>query len=444
MFGKTQLSALLCKQGRRGSKRVQYLLLILLTGLFTLVFFNVEHSTIYAQQTPPTGAIINAFSGVVKVKRDSGESKDPSEYEIMQSYRDKLWIANSSSFANITFFNQSQTQTSDFEPAIRVEGRDLPTLYNFPCRIERPGSITVAWGFQEKETSFCNRFEVNVGDGATGRSAEGNLIARKSYFQLAVENNSLPQQITVARSEDLTFTHIYSASGIVTVDVLVGAVEITDVDGEVINVNSGNRYAQGSSEIVTINLSRAAASSSIRRFLNDEQWLPEVKPLLDKLKVALQDQIREQNRGFHSFIPDALLGSDSGFRRDINQVDRRPEIDPLGPALSGTLTFTDEVGDIRSGTFVLDNGGAIDLEVDLEQRTITVEGINARPNSVYGLSGDNAFGTIVLEDSGVIFNNINVNAGDAIRIDAFGVDGQEPEVGDSFRGTIIRGRVPDR
>ena len=177
---------------------------------------------------------------------------------------------------------------------------------------------------------------------------------------------------------------------------------------------------------------------------------PTVQVTLNAVRIETLAAVREQNRGFGLFLPTALTGADSGFRRDIEQVERRNEIDSLGAPIDGTFTrTTDNPNGIDDGTFVTNDGQTIPITLDFDERQITIGGVDGR-SSTYGLRGDRAFGAIILEDDGAIFDAsgesvIEVNSGNTLQVEIFGVDGREPSVGEPFSGRLIQGGIiPDR
>ncbi|HAC62031.1 MAG TPA: hypothetical protein DCF68_00485 [Cyanothece sp. UBA12306] len=84
-----------------------------------------------------------------------------------------------------------------------------------------------------------------------------------------------------------------------------------------------------------------------------------------------------------------------------------------------TATFTDGLGKVT------------DIGIDFGDRSISIDGNSGVANEV-GLSGNNARGVV------------NLDNGRQIGIEVFGVNGEEPEIGDRFQGTFTDGIAPDR
>jgi hypothetical protein len=157
------------------------------------------------------------------------------------------------------------------------------------------------------------------------------------------------------------------------------------------------------------------------------QSLP-VQTTLNQARVETIAAIRRQNRdrqGFNStFLQEALSGSDGGSTRQrglSNVVIRNPVVTP------GIFTRT---GD-NTAIFTDGNRNRTEITVDFEAQTISINGNAGRANNA-GLSGNTAVGTVVDGN------------GRVTRIQVLGVDGEEPPVGQPFRGSLTTGIAPDR
>jgi hypothetical protein len=155
-----------------------------------------------------------------------------------------------------------------------------------------------------------------------------------------------------------------------------------------------------------------------------------VQITLNQARVETIAAIRRQNRdrqGFtRTFLQEALSGADGGFngqRGLSNVVIRNPVTTPGIFVRTGenTATFTSTVNNRTNQT---------EIVVDYDQ-TISINGNSGRANNA-GLSGNNAVGTVVDGD------------GRVTRIQVVGVDGEEPPVGQPFRGSLTTGIAPDR
>lgn len=155
---------------------------------------------------------------------------------------------------------------------------------------------------------------------------------------------------------------------------------------------------------------------------------PAVEATIAALRPDLLTAIRNQERrqaGFRAtFLQDALSGSEGDFDGQRG----RPAVTIINPQVTlGTFTRTGE----NQATFTDTSGNQIPIQVDFGDRTITI-GNQQGTSSSAGLSGNNAVGTVVLPN------------GQIIRIDVFGVNGEEPAENVPYRGSLTQGIVPDR
>jgi hypothetical protein len=158
--------------------------------------------------------------------------------------------------------------------------------------------------------------------------------------------------------------------------------------------------------------------------------------------AAVRRQIRDRTTFTGSFLRDALNGGESEFNRDFDgQRGRRTELIIGGERDDGTFqrSVNDRNGsDIVRGSFLPDPTPSnpeprqVNIEADLNQRTITINGQRGRSSDA-GLSGNNAVGTVQLD------------SGRVIRLEIFDVGGSAPEPGETYRGRLIQGGLqPDR
>jgi len=128
------------------------------------------------------------------------------------------------------------------------------------------------------------------------------------------------------------------------------------------------------------------------------------------------------DRGFRStFLQDALGGGDSNFE-GVEPVVAAPTVIP------GIFTRT---GGSTAIFTPADGSPSVPISVDFDTGAISIDGTSGIANSV-GLSGNNASGTVILED------------GRAVRVRVFSIGGEEPPIGRSFRGSLSTGIEPDR
>ncbi len=157
--------------------------------------------------------------------------------------------------------------------------------------------------------------------------------------------------------------------------------------------------------------------------------------------AAVRRQARERSTFTGTFLRDALDGVDQPFNRGFDgQRGRETELIIGGERDDGTFERSpndDNDSDIVNGTFTPDptpnnpEPNPVRIQADLNRRTVRINGRSGRSSDA-GLSGNNAAGTVHLDN------------GRVIRIEVFGVDGEAPEPGQNYRGRLIQGGLqPD-
>ena len=155
--------------------------------------------------------------------------------------------------------------------------------------------------------------------------------------------------------------------------------------------------------------------------------------LLEGFQESLPDLekvvLKPQTDGFTStFLGEALTGGDSFSRpSDPQKGESATNFTSLGNT-SGTFLRTGE----NTATFTPATGGPIvPITVNFDSQTITIGGVSGIASSL-GLSGNNASGTVILQN------------GQAIRLEVFGVNRKEPRIGTTLPGQLSVGSVRDR
>lgn len=166
----------------------------------------------------------------------------------------------------------------------------------------------------------------------------------------------------------------------------------------------------------------------------------EVQQTINAVRIETLAAVKEQGRGFRrTFLSDALTGGESDLYSRRGQS-LNIQIDTIADGIftrtgDNVGIFTPTTGGTIPAYIQRNPDGSIPITLDFDQQTIAIGGVTGTA-SYLGLSGNNASGTIVL------------NNGQIVRVEAFGVDGNEPNIapnpGSSFRGRLITGIAPDR
>jgi hypothetical protein len=131
-----------------------------------------------------------------------------------------------------------------------------------------------------------------------------------------------------------------------------------------------------------------------------------------------------------TFLPEALTGRDFLFEDSLPSTGA---FIPTNAAETGIFTRTGK----NQATFTPSGAGTFRIfQLDINQgKILSVNGLSVS-NSTFGLSGNAATGTIQLSN------------GQFLRLEVFGVDGNEPKIApkqpSSFQGIITPGIPPDR
>ena len=126
-------------------------------------------------------------------------------------------------------------------------------------------------------------------------------------------------------------------------------------------------------------------------------------------------------QGFLGPIRNGFEPPPESFRPVSSRDVINPEVTP------GVFVRTGE----NTATFTDGDGNVTDISVDFDNRSIAIDGESGISNNA-GLSGNNALGTVNLEN------------GRLVRIEVFGVGGEEPDQQVPFQGTLTEGLAPDR
>jgi len=311
-------------------KKLKYFFIALLSGILIFFLFQVA-SVSYAQNQEPQRATFdpsrrvgnrieidtNAFRGNIRVYPNGRTpTRSPGEHPVLISSgntRDQLWVAgDSQSWAHFQFWSRTEYQAPRVDPLVQAGIDRTATRYTFPCAIDGGGANVFAWGLTPVGSSVCENIVVRDSD---WRSNNGNPLASKSNSQQFADASN---QITVSRSAKLALIYVYNSDGNVALDVLVGAVQISTLNGLTNSVSAGNRYIHspegGRIEPIN-NLNEVVDSPSIQTFLNETNWSSDLASLLTELKSALSISYQEpQLNELHQEI----LNTHNQLRSEVN------------------------------------------------------------------------------------------------------------------------------
>lgn len=210
------------------------------------------------------------------------------------------------------------------------------------------------------------------------------------------------------------------------ITVLEGIVDVFDTKDA-----SGTTTTLNAGQTVTVTLDGgvgkvAPATEEQLRDIGETLFQGFNDPLPDLEKVAI---IRQPGTGFTStFLNDAIVGGDS-FDRTFDPQKNKPSVNIDGVSVQGTFVRTGQ----NTAIFVPNATGSPirTISIDFDRRTISIDGESGVANSL-GLSNRNASGTVILQN------------GQAVRVEVFNVELEEPQIGQPYPGSLTTGRVLDR
>ena len=154
-----------------------------------------------------------------------------------------------------------------------------------------------------------------------------------------------------------------------------------------------------------------------------------VQETIKAVRIETLAALRRQSDRFRGFTRTFLADALNGTEGDLNP---RPSVSVriTNPQVV-TGTFYRRQG--NNAVFIPDNNpnSPVDISVDFDQRTIDIGG-NTGVSNRAGLSGNNASGSV-----------INAN-GQITQIEVFAVNGENPQEGVPYRGSLTTGVARDR
>ncbi|NEQ80745.1 MAG: hypothetical protein F6K26_10965 [Moorea sp. SIO2I5] len=265
--------------------------------LFPIYVFVKNPNSYASSSDMPRYATFDRIAGLLKVYPGGDKNKQPrspNEYPKLKRWKDLLWVSpDSKSWAHLQFWRNQPDGGNEnkIDPLVQVGPDDFngeSSEYTFPCR-ENLGTGVFGWGLTPVDGgSACERIVL----GMTGwmSDSSSNYWAEKSKNKQIRDNTPNSQEITISRTEELTLTYAYNLDSKLTVDVLVGAVTISSVAGQ-ISAEAGTRYVysgDGSQGTVSnINPAEVAQSEPVKIFLDTANWSSDVAPLIERFKEAL-------------------------------------------------------------------------------------------------------------------------------------------------------------
>lgn len=158
-----------------------------------------------------------------------------------------------------------------------------------------------------------------------------------------------------------------------------------------------------------------------------------VQTTLTEVRNEALAVVNAQNAGFRrSFLSEALTGDGDGLLygdgdSDVNRdAIRRMQV---FDSEMGVFVITNE--DTGEGVFRI-NGTNIEIpiQVDIDNAVVTIDGQSGQA-SFYGLRGNNAAATVILDN------------GEVLRVEVFDVNGQLPNAGVEVPGIFQTGTIPE-
>ncbi|MBD2386058.1 hypothetical protein [Cylindrospermum sp. FACHB-282] len=159
------------------------------------------------------------------------------------------------------------------------------------------------------------------------------------------------------------------------------------------------------------------------------QESPQVQETLKAVRIQTLAALRNQAKRIEGFTKTFLADALDGTEGDLNPRPRA-SVRIINPQVT-TGTFFRREGNVA--TFIPDNNpnSPKRISVDFDKGTVTIDGKTGVSNKA-GLSGNNASGSV-----------IDAN-GQITQINVFGVNGDQPQEGIPYRGSLTTGVARDR
>ncbi len=214
--------------------------------------------------------------------------------------------------------------------------------------------------------------------------------------------------------------------------VLQGRVEITSSESPGVKVSVGP--GQGLTTTASGALPTTSSGQGAVETLSTNQLQTIAAPMITGFQVPLPDLnkvavLKPQTEGFApTFLREALVGREGTLEFDGQKGQASLTIQNPN-TIPGVFTRTGT----NTGFFTASPPASfsVPLTINFNTGTLTIGGTSGIANS-FGLSGNNASGTVVLQN------------GQVIQLQVFGVNQREPPIPSTLPGTLTTGQIRDR
>ncbi len=276
-----------------------WLILMVAVGLFPIFGWGMVVKSYASHEARPRTATFYKVKGNVRVyPNGSSPEKTPNQHPVLRSsatVKDKLLVVgDSKSWAHLQFWKKQPNKSRRIDPLVQAGVNKTLTEYTFACHA-KVGTTVFAWGLTPVGFSACERIVLGMANWKTSKN--GNYFAEKSAIKAAdrdaqIADNLTPslEEITISRSKQKTLIYAHNLNAKLSIDVLVGAVTINSLAGQ-ITVEAGTRYiysgdgTQGTTS--SINPAEVSKSPSVETFLEPENWSKEVSSLIKEFRAIL-------------------------------------------------------------------------------------------------------------------------------------------------------------
>ncbi|WP_414755222.1 hypothetical protein [Anabaena sp. CCY 9910] len=356
-----------------------------------------------------------------------------------------------SSEAQLFFNDQSlirvdQSSIFRFEPGLRrFKLRNLIALNEMIFKLESgtalilspPGSVGTAIETPESQITI---FAANPAITSSGQ----NTIAKLNYPVITnykntklTQNNDLyaPAQkasaVMVIHNQESKKTQVFALTdGDIKITDQRGRKIVTLLGGQTVAVKNGVVGNPQEFDLPAFykSITLASGLGAGQENLVAQETTP-VQETIKAVRIETLAALRRQSDRFRGFTRTFLADALNGTEGDLNP---RPSVSVriTNPQVV-TGTFYRRQG--NNAVFIPDNNpnSPVDISVDFDQRTIDIGG-NTGVSNRAGLSGNNASGSV-----------INAN-GQITQIEVFAVNGESPQEGVPYRGSLTTGVARDR
>jgi pathogenesis-related protein 1 len=177
-----------------------------------------------------------------------------------------------------------------YSPLIQAGPDRQTTNYYFPCSALKSGSTIVGWSHRRADSHQCGEALqiARLRPGKLG-SRKTDVTSHKDLTGKSAQSPEVLEEVTVSRLKDITLIYARTAPEGITVDVLIGEINVDSGIGDSQVVSAGQRYIYTDATVGKVDQSpqNTANSEPVQQFLDSSDWSSEAQEILPDFRNAL-------------------------------------------------------------------------------------------------------------------------------------------------------------